>query len=760
MQERPQFVGQPMRVSNVELVQKSPMALARKVTDDISVINPVTPEFADVQFDMRGRRDYRGLRTIMDMSGEFRARYVLTNVFDEPIFVLFACPHPQAQSGDGQNLLAGGLTLQASAIGVQENTKDAWLWSGTLEPRNSVALEISYQVASVKGVAYRVSDQNGIPVKRLRVAFRGQDLATMRFESGDGTKLTPDNTIVWERKEFLAPDFFFAGIAESRNLYASLSHLLEIGPLVCLLFLLAVSPAILARQHLTAIQMLTIAAGYALYFPLILYLSTRFSFAVALVIAVMVPGALLLNYARYLLGTRIGLLGGAAFLGLYQVFPTLAAFAGWNRGMMLLCLGVVTLGVLINLQNQALKSKVTSAVALMVLGVVPCQLRAGDVQVILPGELAGKLFASKRETTNSLVAFDPAEYQARIEATHFRVEARAQFQVLRSGENPIPLFAVPVYLQEFQLDSAEPDLARLVTSTNRLDLFVQRPGQGTLRLSYRVPLEKREGKRRAQIPLLLGPSGNVRLESSHNDLEILTGTTWTKSTANKLTTYDIGVAGAELLMIEWRDEDGDPLLGTGRQRDGGKEFYGIGLSRAQNLTVIHSDGSCTHFGEFEVPVFQTEEFRVRLPEKARLISVSVNGAEIGSPTVQDQVCRIRLPSKEAQQTARRLSFRLAYPTVRLAFVGTADLTLPEVFQTAGTLEWVVALPNGFDTQIISSGLETQKTAPDLSRFGDYGRILKSHPHTYLGKDLAPPGLVSLRLRYRQNIPATYKFHQE
>jgi hypothetical protein len=96
----------------------------------------------------------------------------------------------------------------------------------------------------------------------------------------------------------------------------------------------------------------------------------------------------------------------------------------------------------------------------------------------------------------------------------------------------------------------------------------------------------------------------------------------------------------------------------------------------------------------------------------------------------------------------------------LGFVGLAELTLPEVFQTAGTLEWVVALPNGFDTQVISSGLEMQKTPPDLGRFGDYGRILKSHPHTYLAKDLAPPGAVSLSLKYRQAIPGMYEARAE
>lgn len=157
--------------------------------------------------------------------------------------------------------------------------------------------------------------------------------------------------------------------------------------------------------------------------------------------------------------------------------------------------------------------------------------------------------------------------------------------------------------------------------------------------------------------------------------------------------------------------------------------------------------------EFEMPAFQGEEFRMKLPAGAKLISASVNGTEIPSPVVEDQTCRIKLPGREAQQTVDRLSFRIAYPPLRLGFIGVVDLELPEVFQTAGTTEWVVALPNGFEAQVISSGLETQKSPPDLGRFGDYGRILQSHAHTYLAKDLAPPGVViSLNLKYRQLIP--------
>src|SRR6266536_4619136 len=237
MQERPEFVGQPMRVSMAEMVQDSPQIVIRKVSDDISAIKSAQPESSDVRFDMQGRRDYRGLRTIRDMSGEFHARHLLTNAFEEPIFVLFKCPHPHTENGDDQNLLAAELRMQASISGTQDNGTNAWFWSGTLAAHGSATIEVSYEVASLRGVTYRVSGRNGNQVKHLRVAFHRQDLGAMRFESGDGTKRPADALVAWERRDFLAPDFFSASIEEDRNLFTSLSRLLEIGPVICLLFL-------------------------------------------------------------------------------------------------------------------------------------------------------------------------------------------------------------------------------------------------------------------------------------------------------------------------------------------------------------------------------------------------------------------------------------------------------------------------------------------------------------------------------------------
>ncbi|MGH8527317.1 MAG: hypothetical protein ACREXY_24860, partial [Gammaproteobacteria bacterium] len=171
MQQRPEFVGQPMRTTQAELIQESPQLVARKLSDDVSAIRPAQPEFSDVRFDMSGRRDYRGLRTISDMFGEFRARYVLSNSFDEAAFVLFKCPHPRTENGDGGSLLAGELRLHAPTNGVQETGSNAWFWSGAIERGGTAILEVSYRVASLKGVTYRVRGQDGTQVKHVRVAL-------------------------------------------------------------------------------------------------------------------------------------------------------------------------------------------------------------------------------------------------------------------------------------------------------------------------------------------------------------------------------------------------------------------------------------------------------------------------------------------------------------------------------------------------------------------------------------------------------------
>ena len=43
MEERPEFIGAPLRVTKAELIQESPQIVTRKVSDDISVVRASQP---------------------------------------------------------------------------------------------------------------------------------------------------------------------------------------------------------------------------------------------------------------------------------------------------------------------------------------------------------------------------------------------------------------------------------------------------------------------------------------------------------------------------------------------------------------------------------------------------------------------------------------------------------------------------------------------------------------------------------------------
>ncbi len=294
MRERPQFVGQRLPETNVRLLQASPEAVLRKVRDDVSVFSPVEAAQTDITIHMRGRRDYRGLRTILDMSGEFRGKYTITNPHDETIFVLFKCPHPRAAGRAGQDLNATGLDLDAGEKGMVENTANAWFWSGAIAAGDSQPIVVSYRVSRVRGATYQVRSNGGVPRNTHRVEIRVDDLPAIRFASGDGNAEPDNNGAVWERRHFLAPEYFEATITETRNLYTALNQLLEVGPVVSLLFMVGSMAVVFTRRRPTPLQVATICAGYAFYFPLILYLSAKFTFPVALAVAFVVPGDIVL----------------------------------------------------------------------------------------------------------------------------------------------------------------------------------------------------------------------------------------------------------------------------------------------------------------------------------------------------------------------------------------------------------------------------------------------------------------------------------
>jgi hypothetical protein len=48
MEQRPEFVGQPMAFSKAVLIQEAPRIVSRKLTEDVSVIRTIQPQASDI----------------------------------------------------------------------------------------------------------------------------------------------------------------------------------------------------------------------------------------------------------------------------------------------------------------------------------------------------------------------------------------------------------------------------------------------------------------------------------------------------------------------------------------------------------------------------------------------------------------------------------------------------------------------------------------------------------------------------------------
>jgi hypothetical protein len=650
----------------------------------------------------------------------------------------------------------GNLAIDAQGSGISETRREAWLWSGEIQAGETRIIEISYHATNLSGIRYSILSDRGVPIRSHRVEIEYENSDHLYLESSKGPVASSSTTTVWERNDFLPPDFYAATLTENRNVYSSLGQLVEIGPLVSLLFMISTLSLIMTRRSLTPLQVMTISAGFSFYFPLIIYLSALFRFNISLLMALVIPGVLLLNYSRWLLGIRVGLIGGITFLALFQVFPTLAAFAGWNRGLVLLTLGVATLFVVINLQNHTLKN---AAIALALLVFTPGinSVSAADIQVLIPSEIVSPVQGMK-DADAPLISFSPVHYEMSIDQQYAEVTASLKVTVIRGGTAPIDLFSKPVHLSSWEF----PKTVRMTTSTNRIQIQAHQEGIGDLRLVYRVPIIKTLNDQTITIPFVNAPSGTFHFQTDRSDLEFQGGHLWNKTTDSGITEYEVGVIGNKHLAIVWptypaRRFPGSTSLDKGTQQG---RIYGIRIVESSQLTVIHSDGTCIHLAQFIIPSYHSEPFQLELPEGSTIISASVDDSEIPEPIVVDNRCIIPMNPSQTVSGPRQISLRLSYPSVRLGFIGFADFELPNPNANIGTLKWLIAFPSGFRPQIITSGLDPVKGDPEelkvsgfngLNNFGDLGKVITSNPVVRLSKNLVSPRIIQTRLKYYQTI---------
>ena len=495
-------------------------------------------------------------------------------------------------------------------------------------------------------------------------------------------------------------------------------QLLETAPIVTVLFLVAFAAVLLPRRRVSALQIFTVAALFAFYFPFVLYLSVQLSFPWALGVALTVPGLMFLNFMRQIVGPALGVLGGTLAVVVYQLFPTLTAFAGWNRGLVLLCVGTVTLFVVVDLQrprrdrSAMASAALVFAAAFLLPGPADAQSPLDSksfpgakqseggaahidraVRVSLPAEWvraesSPESVGVRRAPQPSTIVFGVADYSVRVEQRFVEIDARIPIEVLEVGELATTLFTEAIFLQESEL----PEFLRTPGVAPTIDVVATEHGQGVIELSYRAPLGLEGERFSALIPLARTPAGHIRLVAKSKRLDFQGARLWSSELVDEGMRYELGVAGHERLEIGWKASatgaaaglgDPDPTQpaaesGANPQARTALDLYGIGIISAHHLSVLRSDGSAQHFAVYRLPAFAPEFVELRLPGASRVVSVVVDGHELDRPELEGDRCRVRLDA-DATSNGRghELVLRLDLGRNPLAFLGAFDLELPD-----------------------------------------------------------------------------------
>ena len=540
------------------------------------------------------------------------------------------------------------------------------------------------------------------------------------------------------------------------------------------MFLVTLLSILAARRTPRSGELFLLALAYAYYFPLVVYLNANMPMKWAVPIAFVASAVVVLNYLRFLIGGRLGVLLGLGLLVAFQLVPTMMAFAQWDRGLVLLSLGSISLLALVSLQTRRLKESMGSgAVALAAL--VPLPLQDGEIRVSLPAELLPTAAAVSQELPK------PAPGELLVGVAHYlldwtedwvAVEAVLPVESTGASSRPTRLMGSGVFLESV----TAPEFLRFSISGTGLDLHLLDAGKGEVRVLYRVPARREGAASEVQVPTFLTTVGTGVLQSTRSELEFPDNPIWSRSVKAEGITWTFGV-GTQPIWITWRDlgrpesgqavESGDGSEATASEtaetsglEEGGdpapelpplKPVYEIAARESHHLTLIEADGRLLHFAELVFDAGAVGDLcRLTLPPGMSVSSVTLDDREVEGVVQTDSTLAFPFTRSARTQTLRKVTLALTRPAVELAFRGSLTLELPRYEGTEARVHWEVRGPSAFQVAARGTGMQ-QDTGPGGTRFGSYSSTAAGRPSVRLRDSLVPAGRTAVRFVYAQQL---------
>ncbi len=776
LETRPQFAGWGLAPPHRSHEQDAPSLAVRTAGRPAHEVRWLDLDEASVELDLTALQDYRGLQVTRYLEGTVLARMSYTNRSEEGEHLVWQLPLPEAYPTEFE---AAQASLKVTGLDGGEvlTTRGAWIATGFLPSGATFAVELAHPLPPTSDLAWH--GNRGAAAQRASLRIEGEEVPLRLRGAAPGSPSGPMSAHEWTGRTPAGVGLGFF-LLPGHSVFDALKRLLQIAPIVAGMFLVTLLSILAARRTPRHGELLLLALAYAYYFPLVVYLNANLPMKWAVPIAFVASAVVVLNYLRFLIGGRSGVLLGLGLLVAFQLVPTMMAFAQWDRGLVLLTLGSISLLALVSLQTRRLKESMgRGAVALAAL--IPLPLQDGEIRVSLPAELLPPAAVTPQELPKPA----PGELLVGVAAyvldwTEEWVAVEALLPVESTGASPRPtrLMGSGVFLESV----TAPEFLRFSISGTGLDLHLLDAGKGEVRVLYRVPARRDGAASEVQVPTFLTTVGTGLLQSTKSGLVFPENPVWSRSVEAEGITWTFGV-GSQPIWITWRDlgrpepgqaGESDPAPESGDGSDaaaseaagasgveGGTEpaaelpplkpVYEIAARESHHLTLIEADGRLLHFTELVFDAGAVGDLcRLTLPPGMSVSSVTLDDREVEGVVRTDSTLAFPFTQSARTQTLRKVTLALTRPAVELAFRGSLSLELPRYEGTEAQLHWEVRGPTGFELAARGTGMQ-QDTGPGGTRFGSYSSTAAGRPSVRLRDSLVPAGRTAVRFVYAQQL---------
>ena len=339
LENRTNFVlyGQISSVKRIwggNLEQPMPSVRYKGFGSDVSTLGKGELSASDISVNLEVDYRKKGLVYYTGYLADFNGRYTIRNNENEKIYLSFIFPYPMEQ-GEGMLRDVKLLVDNKEDPLNTEYQPDLILWTGLLEPSQTVEMSVHYQGRGLNHFIYGFEPGRQINNFKMKIQILGTGevdypVSTMtptRTESaGD------DKTLLWDLDRVLTQLNIGVVLPDRINIARQISVMVQRAPVFFLMFLAALCAAVaLGGQTLKFVPIAAVSAAYFFFYPLFAYLSAYMNVVVSFLLSFGIIILLIFNYTRIVYDLKIAAAAAGAclfFLGITSAAALLPTYTG------------------------------------------------------------------------------------------------------------------------------------------------------------------------------------------------------------------------------------------------------------------------------------------------------------------------------------------------------------------------------------------------------------------------------------------------